>query len=155
MRLRPDLLLSLLLGPILLFTHPPVTEAQRVVLPPVSLVLTLDVHDQHAWLGMQQEILTTPQESPRSLAVTILAPAAGGRTLVILTPMFTSAIRSTTRAITRVVVKGKVAGDHAQLVPFMQTFAESAGVADANKVAMDFGLATVTATLLELKVEDR
>ena len=53
-----------------IFAAPLAAGAQQAVLPPVSLVLTLEVHDQHASLGMQHEILATPQESQRNLFVT-------------------------------------------------------------------------------------
>ena len=68
MKVRAALVLALALA-VLLMT-PRAAGAQQAVLPPVSLVLTLEVHDQHAWLGMQHEILATPQESQRNLFVT-------------------------------------------------------------------------------------
>ena len=68
MKVRAALILALVLGAVLL--TPRAAGAQQAVLPPVSLVLTLEVHDQHAWLGMQHEILATPQESQRKLLVT-------------------------------------------------------------------------------------
>ncbi len=68
MRIRVALILALVLGTVLL--TPRAAGAQQAVLPTVSLVLTLEVHDQHAWLGMQHEILATPQESQRNLFVT-------------------------------------------------------------------------------------
>ena len=68
MKVKAALILALLLAVVLLTQR--AAGAQPAVLPPVSLVVTLEVHDQHAWLGMQHEILATPQESQRNLFVT-------------------------------------------------------------------------------------
>jgi len=64
MKARAALILAFVLAVVLL--TPRAAGAQPAVLPPVSRVLTLEVHDQHPWLGMQHEILTTPQESPKN-----------------------------------------------------------------------------------------
>ena len=77
MKVRAALILALVLAVVLL--TPRAAGAQPAVLPPVNLVVTLEVHDQHAWLGMQHEILTTPQESPKNLVVTISARAGSSR----------------------------------------------------------------------------
>jgi len=140
---------SFLAGTLAFLAGPLAAKAQQAILPPVSLVLTLEVHDQDAWLGMLHEILTTPQESQKTLVVTISAQAGSSRTIAILTPKFTSTINSTTGTIARVSVKGRVAGEHAQqtLVPFMRAFGESTAGRDPSQVMVEYGLAALTANL--------
>src|SRR5262249_864739 len=96
---------SFLAGTLAFLAGPLAAEAQQAILPPVRLLLTLEVHDQHAWLGMLHEILTTPLESQKTLFVAISARAGSSRTIAILTPKFTSTINST-GTIARVAVKG-------------------------------------------------
>jgi hypothetical protein len=129
-------------------------EAQPPTLPAVSLVLALEVLDPNAWLGMQQEILTTPDESPKPLLVSTPTRAGGHLSLTILSPRYTSLIASAAGGIVRVWVKGKVSGEEARqtLVPFMRAFSEPAS---ATEVTVEYGLTVLKANLLELKIEDR
>ncbi len=117
-------------------------------------MLTIELLDPNAWLGMQQEILTTPDESPKPLLISTPTRAGGRLGLAILSPRFTSLINSAAGGTVRVWVKGKVSGDEARQtpVPFMRAFSESPA---GTEVTVEYGLTVLKANLLELKVEDR
>ena len=133
---------------------PLAAKAQPAALPPASLVLALEMLDPNAWLGMQQEILTTPDESPKHLLISTRTRAGDRLSLTLLSPRFTSLISGAASGTVRVWVKGKVSGDEARqtLVPFMRAFSEPT---TATEVTVEYGLTVLKANLVELKVEDR
>lgn len=132
--------------------------AQQPTLPPVSVVLTLDIRDQTAWLNLEHEVLGTMPDPAKRLVVTVPTRAGSGKAIVLLAPKFsaTFAARAGTATI-RVKVKGEIAGAHAPhtLLPFIQALTESLSELDAYRVTMEYGLSTLSADLLELRLEDR
>ena len=68
----------------------PSVWAQQLTLPPVGVVLTLDIRDQAAWLNMQHDILGTMPEPPKRLLVTVPTRAGTGRAIVLLAPKFSA-----------------------------------------------------------------
>lgn len=136
----------------------PSVWAQQLTLPPVGVVLTLDIRDQAAWLNMQHDILGTMPEPPKRLLVTVPTRAGTGRAIVLLAPKFSATFSGKAGTATiRIKVRGEIAGDHAPhtLLPFIQALMESPGELDTYRVTMEYGLSTLSADLLELKLEDR
>jgi hypothetical protein len=136
----------------------PVVWAQPLTLPPVVVVLTLDIRDQAAWLNLEHEVLATTPDAQKRLIVTIPTRAGSGRAIVLLAPKFSATFSGKVGAATiRVKVKGEVAGAHAPhtLLPFMEALLESPAELGTYRVTMEYGLTTLSADLLEMKLEDR
>ena len=123
-------------------------------LPPVHIVLSLDVQDSGAWLEAYQEILATPPPSPRTLVVTIV-PLTPPRSIRLYEPIFSTTVSGAKGPhIIRLIVKGKIAGSDAvsTLSPFMRSLVGTSG---PNTVSLDYGLSQFTADLVELRTLDR
>ena len=132
--------------------------AQESTLPPVSVVLTLDIRDQAAWLGLEHEVLGTMPDPQKRLVVSVLARAGAGRAIVLMSPRFSATFSGRAGMGTiRLKVRGEIAGAHAPytLLPFIQALMDSPGELDTYRVTMEYGLSTLNADLLELKLEDR
>jgi hypothetical protein len=107
---------------------------------------------------MHQEILDTPPQSQKALLVTIPTVGRASRAIVLLTPRFSTTIRRTGGSVMmRLLVKGMVSGEYAQqtLLPFVNTFVETRAESDPRVVTLQYGLAALTANLIELKLEER
>jgi hypothetical protein len=133
-------------------------DAAVTALPPVGLVLTCDVIEADGWFEMHQEILDTPPESQKALQVTIPTAGRASRAIILMAPRFSTTIRRTGDSVlVRLLVKGKVPGEYAQqmLLPFVNSFVERRPESDPRVVVLQYGLAELTATLIELKLEER
>jgi hypothetical protein len=133
-------------------------DAVVTALPPVALVFTCDVIEPDGWFEMHQEILDTPPQSQKALLVTIPTVGRASRAIILLTPRFSTTIRRTGGSVVmRLLVKGMVSGEYAQqtLLPFVNTFVETRAESDPRVVTLQYGLAALTANLVELKLEER
>lgn len=128
----------------------------QTVLPVVSVVVSLEVRDPDAWLGMHHEILGTVTGVPKPLVLTVPARTGGSRSITLLEPKFSAAIASARGVqVVRIVVRGKMPGTESlQTLPAF-VYSLSEGGSGSGGVKVEYGLSGFAADLIELRLEDR
>jgi len=126
-------------------------------LPAVGVVLVLEIRDPDGWLRMHHEILATAPASPKPLVVMMPARTGGSRALVLAEPKFAVAITLRGPQLVRLVVRGKLAGTDAlqALPPFVHSLSDASAGSPSDRVTLEYGLASLAAELVELKIDER
>lgn len=149
------LALALAIGGLTLLAATGASAQAQDALPPVGVVLTLEVRDHEAWLAVFQDVLATPTSSTKPLVLTTRA-ITPPRSIILLTPKF-SVFVNTARApqALRVTVRATVAGTEAAttLPSFVSSLFETGS--HPHPVRLDYGLSQVNADLLEVLTVDR
>ena len=125
-------------------------------LPAITLVLSLEVRDHETWLGVYQEILTTPPLSPKPLLVTIV-PRTPRRSITLTDPRFTAAMNAAKGQTISVTVRGSITGTEGVLTlpDFMRALFDPTAGGGPSTVRLDYGLSHLTADLVQIKMEER
>lgn len=113
----------------------------------------LEVHDTAGWLILHDRVIGTPKDAPKSLDVSTISGSRGRRTIVIVDPKFHATLVRP-GGFFRVVVTGRMSGSEAlsTLHLFQQAVLERRVAPAEHDVVLFFGLTTVGAHLVEMKV---
>jgi hypothetical protein len=132
-------------------------SGQPPSLPPVKLVLGLEVQDVEGWSHMHSEVLGTMPGPPKPLAVVIPTRAGSKRTILVGEPRFWAYAATRGAKIVRLTVRGTIGGtEAAQSLPaFVDAMLDAHPSGGPTSVKLEYGLSTLTAELVELAVEDR
>lgn len=133
----------------------PAAHAQEA-LPDVVLLLTVEIRDTAGWFLLHDRLLATPGHAPKPLEVSTAAGPRGRRTIVVNDPKFdVTLVRP--GGFHRVVVQGKLTGTDARatLSVFQQAVLDRAAAPGETDLLLFYGLTTVGAHLLELRVLPR
>jgi hypothetical protein len=142
----PALLLALLAG----------ESAAQPTFTDIDVILIAEVADRAGWLGLHQEVLSTPGNSARSLRVSLPAGTGGNRSVNIEQPKFLVTVLPTLRhGPVKVTVTGKVLAAEALavLTPFEHAALEVQAGAIENELTLLYGLSSVVGRLIELHLQ--
>jgi hypothetical protein len=131
----------------------PMPASGAAALPDVDIAMVVEIRDTVGWLALYEEVLGTPSDSAKPLAVSVTASTGGTRWITVLQPKFnTQLYLGQGMASLKVVLSGKLSGADALrgLAPFEQAVLEMQAGAVANSVVLSYGLSGATAELLEL-----
>jgi hypothetical protein len=126
-------------------------------LPAVTVVLTLEIRDPEGWARLHYEILATAPGAAKSLVASAPARTGGSRALSLAEPKFTPTVTLRGAQTVRLVVRGRVGGADAveTVPPFVHSLGDAPPGAPGGRVTLEYGLTTVAADLVELRVEER
>jgi hypothetical protein len=121
--------------------------------PDVDATLIVEVADRPGWLGLHQEVLSTPANSPRALRISLPAGTGGSRSVSVEHPKFTVTVLPTLRhGPVKVTITGKIVATEALSVLTLFEHAAldvQAGTTE-NELTLAYGLSSVVGRLVEL-----
>ncbi len=128
-------------------------DASAQSLPDVAVVLVVEVRDTAGWLLFHDRVIGTPREAARPLEVSSIAGARGRRSIVLEDPTFEITLVRPGEYF-KVLVHGKMRGGDAvaTLGLFQQAILERPVAPAEGDVFLFFGLVSVSAHVLELKL---
>jgi hypothetical protein len=144
---------ALLLLAALAWLGTPVPALGASGLPDVDVAMVVEIRDTDSWLSFYEEVLGTPREAPKPLAVSVNGRTGGTRWITVLQPKFNTELYLAHGIHSlKVVVSGKVAGAEALrgLATFEHAVLEIQAGAVDNNLILSYGLSNTTGQLLEL-----